>query len=200
MTDIKRHAVRHIENNILKYIIVLMFFVAGVAVGIVSALGTTYQTASTDMFSLFENLPDAEFDTVQIMTTSFLKNVRYFFLIIIGGFSPWLLPFSFLALFTCGFSYGYTVTCMTVQLGGAGFAMSFVSVLSGFLLTIPLCLVVSVLAINRNVGKKHNRTGGNVAGYVVCGLVLFLINLVVVPADALLVPEIIKQICASVKL
>ena len=196
--NLKRLIIRHIETNLFRYIIVLGFFVAGVVVGVANSFGTATET--TDIVSSFENLSEAEFDSVMIMKTSFFKNLRYFLLIFIGGFSFWLLPFSFSALFTCGFSYGYTVACMTAQMGGPGFAIAFASIAMGLIVTVPLCTMLCVFAVNRNVDKKRNRQGQNTAGYFVCGIVLLLVNLIVVPADSFVVPEIIRQICASVKL
>lgn len=196
MTSLREPIVRHIENHFFKYIIVLVLFVAGVVMGAVNSFGN----ASDDVVSIFENLNQAEFDTVAVMKTSFLKNLRYFLLIFIGGFSFWLLPFSASSLFVYGFSYGYTVASLTFQMGWAGFAVAFVSIMAGLLITVPLCTVMCVVAINRNINKKIKHKSPDVAGYIICGLVLFAVNLVVVPADALLIPEIIKQICASVKL
>lgn len=198
--DIKKPIIRHIEVNLFKYIIVLIFFVAGVAAGVANSFGATSKEVAGDIISVFENLPEGEFDTVQIMKTSFFKNLRYFFLIFIGGFSFWLLPFSFSAIFTCGFSYGYTVSCMTGQLGGVGFAVSFVSIATGLLITMPLSIMLCVIAANHSIDKKYKRGSSYGVGYVVCGIVLFLINLIVVPADSLLVLEVIRQICASARL
>lgn len=199
MDGIKHIVVRHIENNLFKYIVALTCFAVGVVVGVINSFGTE-TAAMEEIRSVFESLPEAEFDTTEILKTSFFKNLRYLLLVFIGGFSAWLLPVSFFSVFTYGFSYGYTVACMTTQMSGAGFAMSFVSVLPGLVLTVPLCAVMCVLAINRNANRKHNRSGKDVVGYVVCCGILFVLNLIVVPVDALLMPEIIRQICASLKL
>lgn len=198
--NIKKPIIRHIEANLFKYIIVLTFFVAGVAVGVANSFSPTSKEAAGDIISVFENLPEAEFDTVQIMKTSFFKNLRCFFLIFIGGFSLWLLPLSFSAIFTYGFSYGYTVACMTGQMGGMGFAISFVSIATGLLITVPLSIMLCVVAVNHSIDKKYKHTHPNGVGYLVCGIVLFLANLIVVPADSLLVLEVVRQICASAKL
>lgn len=197
--NIKKTIIGHIESNLFKYIIVLAFFVAGVIMGVVNSFATANETA-TEILSVFENLPKAEIDGVMIMKTSFFKNLRYFLLIFIGGFSFWLLPFSFSVLFTCGFSYGYTVSCMTGQLGGAGFAIAFASIATSLLITVPLCTMMCVITINRNLNKRRNRADSEFTGYVICGVVLFVINLAVVPVDGLAIPELIRQICASVKL
>ena len=198
--DINKPIIRHIEANIFKYIIVLTFFVAGVVVGVANSFSPISKEAAGDITSVFENLPEVEFDTVQIMKTSFFKNSRCFFLIFVGGLSIWLLPISFSAIFICGFSYGYTVACMTGQMGGIGFAVAFASIATGLLITVPLSVMLCVIAINHSIDKKHKYTSSDRVGYVVCSVALFLANLIVVPADSLLVIEIIRQICASAKL
>lgn len=198
MNGIKRLLVRHVENNLVKYIIATIVFCVGVVLGVLAAMGGEHtQTLTEEVKKLCAAMPDAEVNSAEILKTSFLKNLRNVFIIFVGGFSVWLMPLSFVALFTSGFSQGFTVCCMTTGFGVSGFGMAFSSVVPSLLLTVPVTVVMSVLAVNQAVKRryKHTDRGDNLA-YLLCFVVLFLVITPVILADAFAVPEIIQQICA----
>lgn len=199
MNGIKRLLVIHVENNIVKYIIATIVFCIGVVLGVLAAIGGEHtQTVTEEVKKLCTAMPDAGVNATEILKTSFLKNLRNVSLVFIGGFSVWLMPLSYVVLFTSGFSQGFTVCCMTSGFGVSGFGMAFSSVFPSLLLTVPVTVIMSVLAVNQAVKRryKHTDKGDNLA-YVLCFLVLFLVTIPVILADAFAVPEIIRQICAG---
>ena len=199
MDGIKRLFVRHVESNLVKYIIATMVFFVGVVLGVLAAMGGEHtRTVTEEVKNLCAAVPDAGFDSTEILKTSFIKNLRIFFLVFVGGFSVWLLPISFAVLFIIGFSQGFTVCCMTSGFGVAGFGMAFSSVFPSLALIVPVTVVMSVMAVNQAVKRKYKHIdGGDNLAYVLCFLILFLVTTPVILADAFAVPEIIRQICAG---
>lgn len=199
MNGIKRLFVRHVENNLVKYIIATMFFCVGVVLGVLAAMGGEHtRTVTEEVKNLCAAVPDTGFNSTEILKTSFLKNLRNISLVFVGGFSVWLMPLSFAVLFITGFSQGFTVCCMTSGFGVSGFGMAFSSVFPSLVLTVPVTVVMSVMAVNQAVKRKYKHIdGGDNLAYVLCFLILFLVTTPVILADAFAVPEIIRQICAG---
>ena len=77
MNGIKRLLVRHVENNLVKYIIATIVFCVGVVLGVLAAMGGEHtQTLTEEVKKLCATMPDAEVNSAEILKTSFLKNGR----------------------------------------------------------------------------------------------------------------------------
>lgn len=203
MNGINRVFKRHVENNLLKYVIAVLVFATGVVLGVFSAMGCPAETAeavTNDIQSVCTDMPSADLDTMKILKTSLVKNLRNFLIIFSGGFSVWLVPVPFAVLLTSGFSYGFTIGCMTVAFGADGFAMAFSSVIFNLLLTVPAYIILTVLAVNHSLKRSRGRAeSGDFAGYVICFAALFVLIIPAMLADAFIVPEIIRQICTNMQ-
>lgn len=198
MYELKRLLTRHIEENVFKYFFALCMFAAGILFGVLFSGNVTTELSDTltgEINAVLDGVAQGTFDKIRILKTSFLKNLRFFLLIFMSGFSLWLLPLSFGTLVIFGFSVGFTVTYMATNFGGMGLAVTLVSVMFAFLINIPVYVILSVVALNNSSNKKHSRADGGLGTYALIFTFLFLISLLSVGADAFVVPFLISIIC-----
>lgn len=197
MYQIKRMFARHIEENLLKYILVLSIFAAGVLAGLLFSQNVSDSLSEglrQEIGTLIDGFSEGNFDKSQILKTSFIKNLRIVLFIFIGGFSAFLLPAIFAALSSYGFSIGFTIGYLSICFGGQGLAITVVSVILAFLINIPIYMSLSVVAFNNCRNRKYK--DGNFAAYLLVFGFLFLILLVSVAADAFIIPILITLICS----
>ncbi len=197
MYHIRRMFTRHIEENLIKYIMMISVFAAGILSGFFFSQNISdslSQVIRQEIGTLINEFSNGYFDKFQILQTSFIKNLRIFLFIFIGGFSAFLLPLTFSALLSYGFSIGFTISYLAVGFGGQGLAIAVVSVMLGFVINIPAYISLSVVAFNNCRNKKYRE--GNFAAYILVFAILFLISLISVVADAFIIPIIITLICS----
>ncbi len=197
MYQIKQMFTKHIEENILKYIIVLSIFAVGIITGFFfsqSVPESLSEDLTQEIGALIEEFSDGAFDKSQILMTSFLKNLRFFLFILVGGLSAFLLPLAFGALFSYGFSIGFTISYMSLCFGGQGLVITMISVIFAFLINIPIYVALAVVAVNNCRNKKYKDS--NYAAYILIFVFLFLISLFSVAADVLIIPVLIRLICS----
>lgn len=199
MYELKRLLTRHIEENVFKYFFALSMFSAGIILGVLFSGNVTAELSDSltgEISAVLEGVSQGSFDKIQILKVSFLKNLRFFLLILVSGFSTWLLPISFGTLAVFGFSVGFTITYMAVNFGGTGLEVALVSLAFAFLINIPIYIILSVVAFNNGRNRKHSRTDGGLGTYALIFVLLFIISLLSVGADAFVVPYLISIICS----
>lgn len=204
MKGIKKLLSNHVEQNLPKYILVLIIFVTGLCIGIGTVIGNREYFAGTfteDIRLMCNQMYEGDYNTSQVFKTSLFKNIRYFAFAFLGGLSLWLIPFALGVLLVMGFSFGLTLAGMTVSLGATGFAIGFVSLALNFLIAVPVYTVLAVTAFNNALSRRSGRyQRSDFAGYSICFFVLFLLILPVILADTFPVPEIIKSICGTISI
>lgn len=200
MYELKRLFKRHIEENLIKYILVLSVFAAGILLGFVFSKNISIELSENlkqEIGIAMDEFSEGTFDKSEILQNSFMKDFRISLLIFIGGMSLWLLPLTFVSLLAYGFSLGFTVGYLSLNFGGIGLGVSIVSMVFVFLVNIPVYVTLGVVAFNNSKSKRHSRNGdGNFGAYAVVFGFLFLISLVSVIADAFIVPSVISVICS----
>lgn len=200
MYELKRLFKRHIEENLLKYILILSLFATGILLGFVFSKNVSISVSESlkqEIGVIIDGFSEGSFNKIEILKTSFLKNLRIFLLIFIGGFSVWILPVSFAAFLSYGFSLGFTIGYFSLNFGGKGLAITVVSVMFVFLVNVPVYITLGVVAFNNSKYRRHSRNGdGNLAAFTVIFGLMFIISLMSVAADAFVIPGIISIICS----
>lgn len=202
MKHFNRFFVKQINDNIAKYVALIIFFVFGVAFGIAFVFGMSpelsenlAETIRTTCNSITEN----NLDKSKILWLEIIKNLRNVAFIFLGGFSKFLIILPFAVVFASGFSYGFTVGYMSVHFGGNGFLMGFSSIISNLLITIPIYILLSVFSLNYNRTKLRNKTE---KGYIIRNLALFSLafSVLLLPVfiNSYLITDIVLKICAKV--
>jgi len=197
MYQIKRMFTRHIEENIVKYVLLLSIFAVGIATGLFFSQNVSEdlsENLTQEIEVLLEGFSEGNTDNLVILKTSFLKNLRICFLLFVSGLSAFLLPVTFFTIISYGFSIGFTTGYLSFCFGGTGLAVSIVSVVFSFIINIPMYICLSVLAINSCKCKKHK--GENLTSYIIVFLFLFLVSLISVVVDAFITPWLIGLICS----
>lgn len=197
MYRLKRLLIRHIEENTIKYIVILLLFALGIAMGMFFS-----QTVSDNLSqSLFEELSGmvegcsaGETDTMQILTASFMKNFRVIGAIFISGLAMWMLPVGSVMLMSYGFSLGFTMGYMSFCFGGQGVGITAISLMPSFLVNIPVYIILWVIAVNNSINRRHHH--GDNGAYMIIFLLAFVVSNISVVADALFIPNIISLICS----
>lgn len=199
MYELKRLLKRHIEENLIKYILVLSLFAAGILLGFIfskSIPPDLSEGLTQEIGGLMDGFSEGDFNKIEILKTSFLKTLRITLLIFLGGLSGWLLPLSFATLLSYGFSLGFTVGYLSLTFGGKGLGVAIASMIFVFLINIPVYMVLGVVAFNNSRYKKRGRSSeGNFGVYAVIFGFLFLLSMISVVTDAFVIPVIISLIC-----
>lgn len=199
MYELKRLLKRHIEENLIKYILILSLFAAGILFGFIfskSIPPDLSEGLTQEIGGLMDGFSEGDFNKIEILKTSFLKTLRITLLIFLGGLSGWLLPLSFATLLSYGFSLGFTVGYLSLTFGGKGLGVAIASMIFVFLINIPVYMVLGVVAFNNSRYKKRGRSSeGNFGVYAVIFGFLFLLSMISVVTDAFVIPVIISLIC-----
>lgn len=198
MYHLKKLLIKHIEENLYKYIFLLIVFGAGVFAGLMFSRSIPENLSSQlseDILSNIEIVSKGEFDKAQIMKISFLKNIRMFFIIFLCGFTLWLFPINCLMLSSYGFSMGFTIGFMSSCVGGIGLAIFIISMLFTFVLIVPIYIIISVISLNNSLNIKNSRH--NSGRYFIIILLFFSVSLTSIFFDTLIVPNIIQLICSK---
>lgn len=199
MYELKRLLSRHIEENVFRYFLVLCLFAAGMMLGLLFSGNLSPELSETltgEIGTMLEGFSQGVFDKIQILKTTFLKNLRIFLLIFISGFSLWLLPLSLGALLSFGFSIGFTMVYLAVNFDGKGLAIALVSLIFTFLINIPVYVILSVVAFNNSWNKKRVHGDGDFGSFFAVFVFLFVFSLLSVVADTFVITDLIRLICS----
>ena len=199
MYELRRLFKRHIEENFLKYILVLILFFAGVIAGFVFYGGASVEFSENlngEVGSFVDGFSEGSFDKSGIAKTSLSKNFRITFLIFISGLSAWLSPVLFGVIFSYGFSLGFTLSYLSGSFGFRGFGVAITSVVFAFAINVPVYIISGVVAFNNGRYKRRGRNAeGNFGLYSMIIASMFLVSSISVIFDTFFVPWIISLIC-----
>ena len=199
MYELKRLISRHMEENIFKYFFVLCVFAAGIVFGFLFS-GNVSEEVSKSLTEEISNFLDGfsvgTVDKTKVFKTAFFKDIRFLILILISGFSVWLLPICWGTILSFGFSIGFTVTYMASNFGGTGLSVALVSLIFTFLINIPVYVILAVVAFNNGKLKRSNHGDGGLGTYIGIFIFFFVISMIGVVADSFVIPSIIKLICS----
>lgn len=199
MYELRRLFKRHIEENFLKYILMLILFFVGVMAGFVFFGCTSAEFSETlngEVGSFIDGFSDGTFNKMEIANASLSKNFRIIFLIFISGLSVWLSPVLFGVFFSYGFSLGFTLSYLSGSFGFRGFGVAITSVVFAFAINVPAYIMSGVVAYNNARYKRRGRSSeGNFGLYSVIFVSMFLISSISVIFDTFFIPWIIGLIC-----
>ena len=200
MYELRRLFKRHIEENFLKYILMLILFFVGVMAGFVffgCASAEFSETLNGEVGSFIDGFSDGTFNKMEIANASLSKNFRIIFLIFISGLSVWLSPALFGVLFSYGFSLGFTLSYLSGNFGFQGFGVAITSVIFAFAVNIPVYITLAVVAFNNSRHKRRLRNSeGNFGLYTMIFALMFVFSSISVIFDTFLIPWIISLICS----
>lgn len=198
MHELKRLLSEHFKNNPGKYVFLLILLVVGIVGGMIFS-GNVPPDLATSLKSevavLMEGIEDGNINEYEIMKSSFLKNLRFFLLIFTGGLSVWLTPLICSVIISYGFSLGFTLSYLSSNFGSYGVIVALSSVLISFLITVPVYMILSVVAFNNSFGGISRRKRGFGIYFLIFGL-LFVFSFVAVIIDSFVVPGIITSLCS----
>ncbi len=198
MCEFKKLLSRHMEENIFKYLFIMCLFATGVVFGFLFSGNISQELSGSvggEVEGFLNGFSTGVIDKTEVFKTALLKDIRFLFLILISGFSLWLLPLSLGTILSFGFSIGFTVSYMASNFGGRGLSVTLISLVFTLLINIPLYIVLTVIALNNSINKKHMRNEGNVVTYVGIFILFFGVSMISVVADSFLIPNLIKLIC-----
>ncbi len=198
MYELKKLLSKHLEENALKYFLIISVFSAGVLLGFLCSRSVPIQLSDamiSEIDIIIENFSQGIFDRTQIFKTSFLRNLRLFIFISMCAFSMWLVPLSVVALGAYGFSIGFTISYMAVNFGSMGMAICMISVAFALLISVPVYVIFFVASVNNNRYKKYARNEKRFVLYLLTFLFLFAISMISILWDTLAVPFLINIIC-----
>ncbi len=200
MYQLKKALGIYIEENIIKYILLLSVLFAGILGGVILSGNISTEMSGFlkgEIEPLIEGLSPESINQTQIFYSSFLKNSRIFIFVFLCGLFIWLLPLVFLNMLFVGFSLGFASGYLCTIFGGMGMWIAITSLLPSVFISIPLYIFVSVLAINNSLYRKNGYLNkGRFKKYVLLFLFVYLISNLSVVVDSFLIPALVMMGCS----
>ena len=197
MYQVKRMFVRHIEENLPIYIMMLCVFVLGAIGGLVFSRNVPESISvelTTEISTLTEGLAQGNYDKIQILKTAAMKNLRVILFLFVGGVSVVFIPLVFVTVLGYGFSMGFTIGYMSLSMGGTGLALALISAICSLTISVPLYIMLSVISYKNCKLKKHK--GSSLTFYILICLLFFLLSWLSVFADAFILPYLLMLTCS----
>ncbi len=198
MNGIKSVMEKYVKNNIYKFFCAMLMFFAGVVLGVVLVMNSTAevtQGVAQNIRTTCEAISSGGFDSGKVFGVAIFKHARNAAAILLGGVSLWLLPLVAIVLLMCGVSCGYTTGFLALNFGVDGFLMGAAAAVVMIAATAPVYIIMSVLSCN--YALKSKRAGErNFAIYAAAFVVMFVVLVPAIAAEVLVVPEIVRVVCA----
>ncbi|MGE5390612.1 MAG: stage II sporulation protein M [Deltaproteobacteria bacterium] len=184
--SIKAMIKRHLKDNRVQYLLIILFFAAGVTIGGYKA-GSLDATVRSHLSGLINGYLQSgmqgQLAGSEIIWSAFITQSKTMLLIWFLGLTVIGLPLILGVVFIRGLSLGFTLAFLAHDQNTAGIWIALVSILPQNLVYIPLLIVWSVLALNFSVYIVKSRTsagmslGRGLLGYTVMMLVFILLTL-----------------------
>ncbi len=156
--------VRHVQNNLLTYFFVILFFMIGISSGAFMSDALT-EGENKELISYLQNffriVDSQEINNFSILKQSLLNNFQTGIIIWILGVTVIGIPIILLLIGVRGFIIGFTVGIFVKQMGLRGVLFSLVSVLPQNLLIVPATIFLGVLGIGFSLMLIKSRTRNN---------------------------------------
>lgn len=200
MNGIKSVMEKYIKNNIYKIFCAMVLFFAGVVLGLVLMLNSTAEVTQAvvqNIRTTCEAISSGGFDSGKVFGVAVFKHARNAAAILLGGVSLWLLPLVAAILVMCGLSCGYTTGFLALNFGVDGFLMGAAAAVVMIVAVAPVYIMMAVFAFNN--ATKRNRAGEtSFAIYAAAFAVMFVVLVPAIAAEVMVVPEIVRIICARI--
>jgi len=184
--SMKARIKQHLKENWAQYLLIILFFAAGVMLGAYKAgnLDLAVRTHLSGLINGYlQNGIQGRLDGSEIIWQAFFTQARTMLLIWFLGLTVIGLPLILGVVLARGLSLGFSLAFLAHEQNAAGVWIALVSVLPQNLVYIPLLLVWSVVALNFSVFivKSRNSPGGSLGrgllGYTLLMLLFILATL-----------------------
>ena len=182
---------QYFNNNKGLFVMTISLFVIGIILGTVVAcrLGETTVTQLAEQLDGYisgDNIAKIGFGS--IFANRCEDNLRYILAVLILTRSRWLLPVATMLPAVCGYRLGFAVSFVCGSFGGDGVAMSVVSMVVYYLLTMPLYILTFVLAVTYSPGIANSRRKGDTVLLISALAVIYGLLCLGALAEGVLVP------------
>lgn len=166
--NINRSIVKHIQENMLIYFTVLLFFMIGISSGafITKALSDVENKELIDYIeNFFKILNTKEINNYLILKQALISNLKMALLIWILGVTIIGIPIILLLVLIRGFIIGFTVGFFIKQMKLKGLVFSIFSMLPQNILIVPGIILIGVTSISFSIMliKSRRKNGyGNI--------------------------------------
>ena len=196
------------RENKLYYLMVLIFFCVGIALGtyMVKYMSASDTSDLASYFSSFiEGIIDNPVDSNKLFFSVLRKSLPLVILIILFGFTFFGVPLILLIDLIKGFTLGYTFSFLLTTIEGSGVWLAIAAVLPQNILYIPTFIAISIISIEFSSNKlrdkffnknKTNRIVEKKVIYILgVFLCLFILGTII---ETFLSPKIIKFVITRI--
>ena len=159
--SMKARIKQHLKDNRAQYLLIILFFVAGVVIGAykVGSLDSTVRSHLSGLINGYlQSGVQGRLVGNEIIWKAFITQSKIILLIWFLGLTVIGLPLILGVVFVRGLSLGFTIAFLAHEQNAAGIWIAMVSVLPQNLVYIPLLLAWSVVALNFSVFIVKSRT------------------------------------------
>ncbi len=151
---LKQRIKQHIRDNRWQYLLILLIFIAGVALGSFKVSGLE-GGVRTHLLQMLDNYLkggiEGNLNGSSIFASAFFHQSKTILLIWFLGLTVIGFPLILAVVFFRGFSLGFTLKFLFQEKAGAGIVLSFISVLPQNIVYIPFLIMWAVVAINASL-------------------------------------------------
>ncbi len=201
LSALKYNIKENLRKNTRKYIFLIICFIVSIVIGTIFSYSEKSEENTINYFlSVFKI---QGINTSNLFLHSFFENLRFLILILISGYTLWLIPLNIFSVFAKGFSIGFTIARFGMAIGVKGVFMSISAMLFPNIIFIPTLIVYSVNQINFSVHrdslKKSSSYLKNRKDLIKYSVISFLLSAIFSLLSALVdcgfTPLILKLFC-----
>lgn len=191
-----------INEQKIYYMLVLAFFVVGIALGtfLVKYMNAeSLKDVSNYFTSFLNNISGSTIDSKALVLDILIKNTTLILFIILLGFTFFGTPFILLIDLVKGFTLGYTFSLLLTTYDGKGIWVALASTIPQNLIYIPIFIALSIICIECSTAKMKDKffNNKNINSILSNDLIykfgtLIIIFIIGVFIEAYLCPNIIK--------
>lgn len=199
----------HLKQHSSIYLFVTILFLMGIVFGAIVVNSLSF-SQKEDLFyylsQFFGQVADQQSASGrELFFQSLFHNAKLVFFIFILGISIIGVPIILVILFIKGVVIGFTVGFLVYKLSWEGFLLSFVSVLPQNLITVPVLIMMSVMAIilsfklvKRQFKNNHQPVGPMFSGYILTFIAAICLLVGSAATEAFISPFFMERIVASI--
>lgn len=160
-TKIRQQIIRHVRNNVKRYVLLLIAFIIGVSAGAftVNGLSTVQADELTNYFQSFIQLMDNQkVDSGELFAISLQENMKIVLVLWILGVTIIGIPFIFILVGIRGFIIGFSSGFIIKIMGLKGILFSALALLPKEIIIAPCIIALGVNGIifSFNIIKKRS--------------------------------------------
>ncbi len=189
---LKKAIEKQVMNNLLLYIIVLVFFAGGIAAGAftMDALSSVQKEELVNYFQSFFNvLGEETVQSVVVFKQSLLNNSQFIIIIWVLGITVIGIPLILLLVGIKGFIIGFSVSFLVEEMGFKGLLFALAAILPQNLLIVPGIIMAGVLGISFSLsmlGRKKTKPKKSFSSELIVYTMNILLVLAIILAGSLI--------------